>query len=501
MSNKDTFLKLYGYILPDYNPDDKRHKTIAIPSTAISHIILTTMTNSLTISATLTFSDIAYSTIIPYISHKYPPVILLHVTEEALPDPNKPPVLVKYYINQLFFINNIEFISTTNRMYLVKLQLISAHAAAFTKICSYSNNNVNWSKLNVIDDINGIFKKYSDATGCAPRFELTDDVFGVAPSTLKRRYVTAANIPVKDAILDVVRQLYYPANRENLISEEYTKESGDTVATRLVGYTIDLDNNSPCFFRLNTDAKYSIPVKETKFTKKNVSIRFNGETSVDNLGATVAMPVNSSYMTLMQNFTLNKRFIYFDQVKNAMLVNSVTNDFETVAKSYLYEDTGILSDSKDFYVKSNSTPMPTKAPSMPVDKLKYNAEALKGYIQYVDYDGLNTECSRYDDLINETLTNNVIYLNMTNSIGHKVGQTIDLIVNEMGSNNAELNYNLNLAFSGKWKIVASNWEFINTGAIMQCNETLSLTRCKTIVSTIKPNKPQLFTRSIGRTAW
>lgn len=490
------FLQIFSYILPDYNPADKKHKAINIPNTAISYCSITTSTNNLLVSAKIVFTDLYYNIIVPYLSHKYPPMVLLNLAEVLRDADANTTVIVKDVFKQAFLIDNIQFKSSTNRTYVAELRLVSAHATMFKMFSSYSNNNIKWSDLNICDDINGIFKAYTNATGCKPRFELRDDVFGVKPMQLKRRYVTSTNTSVTDAVLDVIGQVYEPAANERLISDTYTRTEGDVIANRLVGYTIDVDNNSPCFFRLNTDTDYSVELNETKYTKRLIPIRFNGETTADNQGATIAIPPTSSYMSLIEDFCINERFVYYDQHQNIVVVKTMPNEFATTCDTYFHEDTNILSDAKDLYVKSSSSPMPNIPPTMPISKAQYDVDVLNSYIQRYDYSGCNTTDNKYQKLMNEMLNNNIIYLNITNSIGHKVGQVVDLIVQEFNQNNAEHNYNLNLAFSGKWKIVACNWELRNTGPMLHCNETLSLTRCNILTAPTDKHSAQLYAVTI-----
>ena len=485
MASNNTFLKLFGYILPnvDYTGDawsQLDSQQIPIPDVALLNFSVTTTTNNLITTAKLTFTDVAHNLLIPYMADKYPPMIAIDVAEVVKDEQTNSISIVQYLFQQTFLIDNITFKSSTNRVYVFDVKLVSLSALVFNKTATYSNNTLLWSSLNLHTDLKGLLSPSN--TGYD--IDLRDDVFGVSIDKLKRRYATSTNTLLKDAVNDVIRQAYEPASDESLISRgSYNKKEGDTIASRLVGYTVDNENSSICFFRMNTDPRYSVKVKESnKYTvQEPIALRFNGETTVDNQGATIALPPNSSYMTLMQNFSAIKHYAFFNQFGNELDINSIDNEFNRITQSYFLEDESVLSKLKELYVKSSCNPPPRIPPPMPTEKSKYDIKNLSKHIQQEMYAGCNSTVSLYETLMHEVLLNNVVYLNIPNSTGHKVGQIVDLIVNEMNENNAVLNYNLNLAFSGKWKVVTSNWSYDNTGPVLQYNETLSLTRCNIIV--------------------
>ena len=485
MAINNTFLKLFGYILPnaDYTDDawsQLDSQQIPIPDVALLNFSVTTTTNNLITTAKLTFTDVAHNLLIPYMADKYPPMIAIDVAEVVKDEQTNTISIVQYLFQQTFLIDNITFKSSTNRVYVFDVKLVSLSALVFNKTATYSNNTLLWSALNLHTDLKALLSP----SNAGYDIDLPDDVFGVSIDKLKRRYATSTNTMLKDAVNDVIRQAYEPAADESLISRgSYNKKEGDTIASKLVGYTVDNENSSICFFRMNTDPRYSVKVKESnKYTvQEPIALRFNGEPTVDNQGATIALPPNSSYMTLMQNFSAIKHYAFFNQFGNELDINSIDNEFNRITQSYFLEDGSVLSKLKELYVKSGCNPLPRIPPPMPTEKSKYDIKNLSKHIRQEMYAGCNSTVSLYETLMHEILLNNIVYLNIPNSTGHKVGQIVDLIVNELNENNAVLNYNLNLAFSGKWKVVTSNWSYDNTGPSLQYSETLSLTRCNIIV--------------------
>lgn len=491
------FLKIFGYVLPEYIATNNKHKAIAIPDGAILNFTTTVTTNKLVIDATITFNDVGHNVLIPYMSQKYPPVLLIRLSEVVKDETTKTYYIKRDIFNQLFLINNIMFKTSVNRTYVFDVKLVSIHAASFDKNVSYSNHNINWYDLNFHNDINAVFKPYTTASGCLPRFKQSLDVFGHNLDQLKRRYATANNTTISNAVAEMIRQIYEPAINENLISvDSFDEAKAQITANKLVGYSIDIENNEPYFFRFNTNPSYSLEyTNNNKYCKQIIPLQFIGNPATDGLGTTIAMSPNSAYVSLLQDFSLNRKYVYYDQQLNRLLISTQPNDFDKITKTHLFEENTVLSDARDLYVKSNSSITPEVAPMEPVDINKYNTNVLQGFIQHNNYYGCNTEFTNkhlYDILLNETLVNNVIYLNIPNSVGHKVGQVVDLIVNELSENNAELNYNLNLAFSGKWKIVTSHWVFDMTGPTIKYSETLSLTRFNALKNPAQPDSNNLF---------
>lgn len=483
MSNKkltNSYIQLSAYVLPKFNADNNTHEQHEIASHFISLFTVTTSVNKLLITGSLTFTDLAYDKFVPYMMDKYPPVILVEVNEVTKSnDSTKPLTKPRNIFKHYFLINNIAFNTSANRIFNIDLKLVSAHAIIFNMFSVYSNNNINWPALNILDDIKGIFNDYTEATGAKVNF-INNNVFGVTPQSLKRRIITANNTLLTDAVLSVVKSAYVSAADESIISDNYTSAEGGISANKLVGYTIDVNDNSPTFFRLDTDDEYSVKLDENDFTKRLIPIQFNGTPEVDNRSATVAFPPTSSYLTLMQNFSINRRIVKYSQQLNTITVSTKPDAFSKIANTYLADSNDILSDAKDWYTSSNCAEPPKIPPKLPVNAPKYVNNRLHGFLQTMQYGGTNSTSNTYDNLMTEVIDNNTIYLNIPNSVGHKVGQVIDLIVRELGENNAVNNYDLNLLFSGKWKIVASNWEFLNSGTALQYNETLSLTRFKTL---------------------
>lgn len=485
----DTFLYLSAVLLPDYIPSETKHKAITIPSVNINSCSILTATNKVIISGHIVFIDPAQDIIMPYITHKCPPIVMITLSNVIRNKTTGAVTVVSDVFKHAFLMDNIQFVSSANRSFTVDVKLISSHALVFNTKHQYSNHDINWSALNISDTLSGICAPYTEMTGYEPKFISSDDVFGVPSSSIKRRYATATDTTITEAIHDVVCSAYEPAKDESLISvDTYTSAVGDTVATKLVGYTIDITNNSPSFFRINTDPKYSIPLVDTEYAKSTIYLRFNGTPDADNQSATVALPLNSSYTSLIKDFNINERFVQYDQAHNIIMVNTIPNKFATTCATYLSEDNSVLSDQKSLYTKSTAVNASTP-PTMPINKPLYTVNALQGFIQTNSYLGCNSIKPKYDTLIREVLTNNIIYLNVSNSVGHKVGQVIDLIVNEFGPNDAAQNYALNLAFSGKWQIVACNWELQNSAKSMLVNETLSLTRFGMLTSSVaNPNQ-------------
>ena len=86
MAINNTFLKLFGYILPnvDYTGDAWSRldsQQIPIPDVALLNFSVTTTTNNLITTAKLTFTDAAHNLLIPYMADKYPPMIAIDVAD------------------------------------------------------------------------------------------------------------------------------------------------------------------------------------------------------------------------------------------------------------------------------------------------------------------------------------------------------------------------------------------------------------------------------------
>ena len=481
------YIIIQAFLLPDYDPSEKKHFSMPIPIGAVIDFSMSGQTNKMFLTGSLSFVDLDQSIIMPYLMHKFPPLVWLLVEEvnsEAKGGKNK------RVVDKIFFINNIKLTNTpmndSYKSYRIDLQLITYHTLRFATRgnSSYSNHSVNWSDLDIGADIRAICKPYTDNTGAKVKFINSDEVFGKQFHQLKRRYATASTETANTSLLNIVRQAYAPAVSERALSDEYADSVGNIIANRVVGFTVDMDNDSPTFFRLTADEEYSIPIKETDWTKKYISLRF--EPSSLNAPISISLAPNSSYMSLITDLGINRSHVKYDADTNRVSLKLYPNVFNTAATAPFIGDGEILDKvikaaiKKNDVLDSSNLGQSKIAPAMPTPKTLYDGVLLNKYFSPSSYAGLNCQGRNYyDALLHELTVNNVIYLTLDNATGHKVGQMVHLVVDEILGNDPNLNYNLNLAFAGAWKIIAVQWNFSNQDGDngVRMTEVLGLTRC------------------------
>lgn len=472
MPDKKPLLQLQCYMLPHFKAAETHHKAIPVAMSNIRRVDFSMSVNSLVVNAKMTLIDMTNEILIGQLMQKDTPLMLLKLVE--VDSSGNELIVVNDVISELFAIRNIKFTNTANRVYAAILDLVSTHFIYTDEICAYSNHDELYANLDILQDINAIMSKYSSVTGAGVNCHKSDDVFGSTPGTIKRRCCASVNDTVSDMMFKTLERAYEPAHDESIVSD--MADANNRVASKLVGYTVNIDTNNIDLFRLNTDDAYSVELIENDYTRQSIPLRFSGTVDYGQC-ATIALPMSSEYTSLMQHFGINGYHIYYDQSLGRVIASTAPNKFAANSVAYLGETTSVLPDDMSIFTTSTTKIKPAIPPEIPIEYHKYAIDDVREYLKTKEYSGINTNHSTYAKHLKEIVDNNMIYLNVTRSFGHKVGQSIELYVEEFGDeNNAAYNYELNLAFAGKWKILKAGWHFINDGLLLQCSETLGITR-------------------------
>ena len=482
MSKKETVLNLEAYILPDFNPANDKHLAISIDNELISEFNISTTTNTLRINAELIFIDNDQGKIMPYIMHKFPPLIKIFVNEYEVEENSLK--FLDSVVEQIFMIDNIDFeninFAGSNKAYAIKLKLVSTHSLAFeTRPTNYSNHDTKWKFLNLENDIAAILNRYISLTGKTIKYNGgSSGILGIPISNIKRRFASGKSERPLTSLLKVIKQSYMPAINEKLISETFDKELANLISNKLIGFSIDKEDSNINFYRLDADETYSVPIIPNERLNKILPLRF--EKSHINEPISISLHKNNSNIKMLSNIGINHKHIYFDNQR--IMIKTFPNILDRKNLTSLYEETDII-EQVEKYILAKELPA-IKLPKKPISSQLYNNNLLKGYLFKETFSGMNTyQENPYDIMLDEIFKNNSIYLSLENMLGHKPGQVVHLAVQELTGNDPILNYNLNLAFAGAWKILSSRWIFkkVEEDKNIKFSEVLQLGRFSKLI--------------------
>lgn len=351
---------------------------------------------------------------------------------------------------------------------------------AMDKLMRYSNFDCPYNEIDIQNDFDKILTPLEVANNV--KLTIPGTVFGESKDNYRRRFVTARDETVEQAMLHYLENIYEKGYDESILTKDFDKDR--KIPDRLVAFApflqIEKEGSAVKMAPRLTSAieivenSIDVPETEFKYAKKKITGIIEG----------VSDPMN-----VQVAFSKINRF---RDIKDLTPLNYVTNWMNKKTGNHDYDlwktqpgDSPMLSSNYKKIMSRHDNPFPgiCVKPNYkihPFFRLKSINERYAFTTDYRLY-GDNSKRSLYQDLAN-ILIRPLVYVTCPFNALHSPGQVVDFrflrVHQELMSR--DLNHTYNKLFSGQWKVINTMTKFshnrIENSVGLSFQETLGLNR-------------------------
>lgn len=385
------------------------------------------------------------------------------------------------FLRYAFIVSQIDVLKFSADTSTLKIYLEDTiQNLAMDKLIRYSNFDIPYKDINVQDDLWKILNPLEIVN--TNKLVIPENVFGESTKNYRRRFTSARDETVQEAMIHYIENLYEKSYDESILTPEFDKDR--KIPDRLVAFAphfqiaydggpVKLVPRLTTAVEIVANESVDTPMTEFKFAQKQIRGVIEG---MDPMCVKIAFSQINKYRDFKDLTPLN-------YVTNWLNRKTGNHDYDLWNKQP--GDSPILSNGFKNIESEQNNKYPgigvkPKFKINPFFRVKSVAERYAFTTDYRFY-GDNSERSIYQDL-SEILIRPYVYVTCPFSAMHSPGQVVDLTYARFHQEGIEtkLNHTYNKLFSGKWKVIRTTTKFSNNkiqnSVGMAFEETLGLNR-------------------------